>query len=53
MEDKTQLTGKEYEDESDFNDEYISNDYDINVHHHHEFYEQDDDDERSLYIFIF
>jgi len=51
MEDDTQLIEKEYEEQSDFNDEYISNDDDFNISDDHEFYEQDDDDEEwSLYF---
>jgi len=41
----TQLTNTKYEEESDFDDEYISNDDDININYDHEFYEQDDDDD--------
>jgi len=45
MEDDTQLTKTEYEEENDFDDEYISNDDDININDDHEFFEQDDDDD--------
>jgi len=45
VEDDTQLTETEYEEESDFYDEYISNDDDININDDHKFYEQYDDDD--------
>jgi len=45
MEDATQLTKIEYEEESDFDDEYISSDDDININDDHEFWEQDDCDD--------
>ena len=45
MEDGTQLIDTKYEEESDFDDEYISNDDDININYDHEFYEQDDDND--------
>ena len=52
MEDDTQLTEIEYTEESDFDNEYISNDDNINISDDNEFYEQDDDDnyEWSLYF---